>query len=37
MVPVLSGLKEGEQVVISGAFILKAELAKGEAGHDHAH
>ena len=37
MVPVLSGLKEGEIVVVSGTFILKAELGKGEAGHDHQH
>jgi cobalt-zinc-cadmium efflux system membrane fusion protein len=37
VVPITSGLKEGESVVISGSFILKAELAKGEAAHDHAH
>ena len=34
-VPVLEGLKEGEPVVVSGSFILKAELGKGEAGHGH--
>lgn len=28
-IPVLSGLKAGEKVVVNGAFILKAELAKG--------
>jgi cobalt-zinc-cadmium efflux system membrane fusion protein len=33
--PVLSGLKSGESVVISGSFILKAELGKSEAGHEH--
>lgn len=35
MSPVLSGLKEGEPVVISGSFILKAELGKSEAAHEH--
>jgi multidrug efflux pump subunit AcrA (membrane-fusion protein) len=29
MVSVVSGLEEGEQVVVDGAFIIKAELAKG--------
>jgi cobalt-zinc-cadmium efflux system membrane fusion protein len=35
MVPVLSGLSEGEPVVVSGTFILKAELGKTEAAHEH--
>jgi len=35
VVPITSGLKEGESVVISGSFILKAELGKGEAAHEH--
>jgi cobalt-zinc-cadmium efflux system membrane fusion protein len=36
MLPVESGLTEGEQVVVSGAFILKAELGKsGATGHEH--
>lgn len=29
MVPIESGLEEGEQVVVEGAFVIKAELAKG--------
>jgi len=29
LVPVLSGLEEGKRYVVAGAFILKAELAKG--------
>lgn len=33
--PVVSGLKEGESVVVSGTFILKAELGKSEAKHEH--
>jgi cobalt-zinc-cadmium efflux system membrane fusion protein len=35
IVPITSGLKEGEPVVISGSFILKAELGKSEAAHEH--
>lgn len=35
MVPVLGGLKEGESVVVAGSFILKAELGKGSAEHQH--
>ena len=35
MVPVLQGLSEGQQVVTSGAFILKADL--GKSGAEHAH
>ena len=35
MLPVVDGLKEGERIVVSGTFILKAELGKGEAGHEH--
>jgi len=37
MVAVLSGLKEGEPIVVSGTFILKAELGKASGGHGHAH
>jgi cobalt-zinc-cadmium efflux system membrane fusion protein len=33
-VEVLSGLKAGETVVVDGAFLLKAQAEKGEAGHD---
>lgn len=29
LVPVLAGLKEGEQVVTNGSFVLKADLGKG--------
>jgi cobalt-zinc-cadmium efflux system membrane fusion protein len=36
-VEILSGLEEGEVFVSKGSFLLKAELAKSEAGHDHAH
>lgn len=35
MVPVFSGLVEGEEFVVSGTFILKAELGKGSAAHEH--
>ena len=35
MVPILSGLVEDEEFVFSGAFILKAELGKGSAAHQH--
>ncbi len=35
LVPIYSGLVEGEQFVIAGTFILKAELGKGSAAHEH--
>lgn len=35
LVPILAGLEEGEEVVASGTFILKAELGKGNASHEH--
>jgi cobalt-zinc-cadmium efflux system membrane fusion protein len=35
LVPVLSGLEEGEQIVSGGSFILKAELGKAGAAHEH--
>jgi len=35
MVPVESGLKEGEPVVVNGTFILKADLGKSGAAHEH--
>ena len=34
MVPVVSGLKEGEKYVVSGSFILKAELGKSSVQPD---
>lgn len=38
-VEILSGLTPGEEVVVDGAFLLKAEFdkARGEGGHDHGH
>ena len=33
-VEVLSGLSAGEQIVVDGAFLLKAQAEKGEADHD---
>lgn len=35
LVPVFAGLVEGEKYVESGSFILKAELGKGAAAHEH--
>ena len=35
MVPVLAGLKEGEKYVAGGSFILKAEIGKAGAAHEH--
>ncbi len=35
MVRVLDGLAEGERVVVSGSFILKADLGKAGAAHEH--
>lgn len=36
-VEVLEGVSEGEKYVAEGSFIIKAELGKAEASHDHAH
>lgn len=35
MVEVRSGLKPGDAYAAKNSFVVKAELAKGEAGHDH--
>ena len=32
---ILSGLKPAERIVVRGSFVLKSELLKSEAGHDH--
>jgi len=34
-VPILAGLKDGEKYVAKGSFILKAELGKAGAAHEH--
>lgn len=36
-IEVRDGLKAGEQYVSHGSFIVKADIEKSEAGHDHAH
>lgn len=36
-VEVLSGLQAGTELVVEGAFILRASAAKGEGGHAHSH
>jgi membrane fusion protein, heavy metal efflux system len=35
MVPVIYGLREGESIVLTGTFLLKAELGKSSAKHEH--
>ena len=37
LLPVTAGLKTDEQIVISGSFLLKAQLGRAGAGHDHSH
>lgn len=34
-VEVVSGLVAGEEVAVAGSFVVRAELGKAEAGHDH--
>lgn len=36
-VEIVSGLKAGEKYVSEGSFIIKADILKSGAGHDHAH
>tara|TARA_R110002072_G_scaffold295396_1_gene466329 strand:- start:5600 stop:7288 length:1689 start_codon:yes stop_codon:yes gene_type:complete len=35
MLPVLHGLREGESIVVAASFILKAQLGKSSAKHEH--
>ena len=35
MTEIISGLSGGERIAGRGAFVLKAELGKGEAEHEH--
>lgn len=35
LVEILSGLRPGDVVASRGSFVVKADLGKGEAGHDH--
>jgi len=35
MLPVIYGLREGESIVLTGTFLLKAELGKSSAKHEH--
>lgn len=34
-IEVISGLETGERVVASNSYMIKADLEKSEAGHDH--
>jgi multidrug efflux pump subunit AcrA (membrane-fusion protein) len=34
---IVKGLKDGEKIVVKGAFYLKAELSKSTFGHSHVH
>ena len=36
-IEIISGLKAGERYVSEGSFIIKADIMKSGAGHDHAH
>jgi len=37
VVEILEGVTAGEAYAAKNSFVLKAELGKSEAGHDHAH